>query len=74
MNDPLEALLVETEGVWLVQAGPGEPATWLGSEAEARTEAQKQALALGKSVHVFRAVACVKTSDTPVYWIEYNQD
>ena len=70
MKDPLELLLVETEGIYLVQAGTGEPATWLGALDEARTEAERQAMALNKTVYIFRAVAKVEPVDAPTRWTE----
>ena len=74
MVDPLESLLVETEGMYLVQAGHGGPVTWFSTEVKARKEAARRALALGEPAYVFRAIACVKISSDPVDWTEYNQD
>ena len=66
--DPLEELLIESEGIYLVQASPNEPASWYGTEQNARDEAQKIAIALNKKVYVFRAVAMVEPTNEPVRW------
>jgi len=68
MTDPLEALLIESEGVYLVQAGPGEPTSWYGTENDALVEAQERSLALGKTVWVFRAIGKAERSEKPIKW------
>ncbi len=68
MTDPLKALLVDSEGIYLVQAGPGEPVSWHGSEEDAREIAEREALALGKKAYVFRAMAVAEPVEEPVRW------
>jgi len=70
MIDPLEKLLVESEGIFLVQAGVGEPVSWYGTLVDAEDEAEIQAIALGKTVYVFRAISKVTLIDSPVEWTQ----
>ena len=71
MTDPLEKLLIEAEGVYIVHARLGEPVgQWFGTEKDARHEAEQRSLALGKPVYVFRAIARVEVVTRPVQWTE----
>lgn len=67
MCDPLAILLVESEGIYIIQADLSEPVSrWYGTEHEAWDEAERLSLALGKTVYVFRAIAKVEIVEKPV--------